>query len=121
MHKTIIRLLRKKLNDLDSYEKDLKITELTHQAVDLLTVSDNLRLRQEAIVEALWAENRKLYSDLQELAKELKRIEKVLSNNEAFTGVRLALSTEAKLAISNALDKDYHVAYGESIKGKVPT
>jgi hypothetical protein len=118
MHKTVIRVLRKKLHDLESSEQDLKVTELTHQALDLLLASDSLRLEQEAIVEALWAENRKLYSDLQAIAKELSRVDRLLTLAEMPIVVHIPF--EAKVAVENALTKDYHEVYGESIKDKVP-
>lgn len=120
MQKTLFKLLRKKLNNLEPFVQDLQVVELTHQALDLLLASDTLMQRQEVIVEALWTENRRLYNDLQELAKEIRRIQKALDNSTTVPEIKISLSPQTKVAVHNALDKDYHEAYGESIRGKVP-
>lgn len=83
MRRSLIRLLRSKLNSLDNFEKDLQIVQLTQQALDLLLEAERKEQISRDINAAIWHENRKLYADIQTLAFTLKPYLDKLENNKA--------------------------------------
>jgi len=106
MHLSLIRLLRKKLNELPRAAQFTELYELTYTALDLVIAQNKLNKIHYESVEQLWRENRKLYADLKLLARYLE------------SGVRQPKSLEepppqhVQEAMNKVLNTDYHTAYG---------
>lgn len=72
MHTTLVRMLRRELNDLPSAVQWSRLAGLTHLALDALLLQQKYHNIQQRTQRALWDQNHSLHSDVQELAKALK-------------------------------------------------
>ncbi len=103
MHLSLIRLLRKRLNELPPAAHYSELYELVDVALDLVLAQDRLNKMHHECVEQMWKENRKLYFDNMALGNYIK------------TSILLD-DPSTPIAVEEALKRvamqDYHAAYG---------
>lgn len=106
MHLTLIRLLRKKLNELPRTAQFTELYELSCTALDLVLAQDRLNKLHHESVEQLWRENRKLYADLKLFATYLE------SGVYQPKSIERSLPPHVQEAMNRITNMDYHTAYG---------
>jgi len=105
MHLSLIRLLRKKLNELPRTAQFTELYELTHAALDLVIAQNKLNKLHHESIEQMWRENRKLYADLKLLARYLE------SGVQQPKSLERSLPPHVQEAMDKVLNTDYHTAY----------
>lgn len=102
MHLSLIRLLRKKLNELPRVTQFTELYELANVALDLLLAQTRLNKMHHECVEQMWKENRKLYFDNMALGNYIKTNIKTESS----------VPVDVAEAMRRVAMQDYHAAYG---------
>ncbi len=102
MHLSLIRLLRKRLNELPPAAHYSELYELANVALDLVLAQDRLTKMHHECVEQMWKENRKLYFDNMALGNYIK------------TNIKTedAVPVQVAEAMCRVAMQDYHAAYG---------
>lgn len=102
MHLSLIRLLRKKLNELPRTTQFTELYELANVALDLVLAQNKLNKMHHECVEQMWKENRKLYFDNMALGNYIK------------TNIKTEDSVPVQVAeaMRRVAMQDYHAAYG---------
>jgi len=114
MHLSLIRLIRKKLNELPRTTRFTELYELTHVALDLVLAQHKLNKIHHESIDQVWRENRKLYADLQLLASFLKivfSVQEVAATYQKSSEPE-PLPPNIQEAINKVLSMDYNTAYG---------